>query len=134
MKFKTTYNTEKIGNKIYISPFLDEPLTENPLKQNTRTYPVDMLYPTTRSYTSVFTIPDGYITDFKPEDTKINNDLIELNYNIKTEDKKITVTFNYTFKKGVYQAKDYMGLKYYFKEIVNKGNEKIVLVNNQPPV
>lgn len=132
LKFRTTHNTEKIGNKIYISPFLDEPLSDNPLKQNSRTYPIDMLYPTKRSYTSVFTIPDGYSIDFKPEDSQINNDLFELNYNIKTEFKKITVTFNYTFKKSIYQANDYIGLKYYFKEIVNKGNEKVVLVSNKP--
>jgi transglutaminase-like putative cysteine protease len=130
MKFSTTYKTEMIGNKIYLAPFLDEPLTENPLKQNSRSYSIDMSYPVKRSFTSAIAIPAGYRVDFVPEDHKILNDLFELNYNVKSDEKTINISFNYTFKKSVYQAKDYAGLKYYFKDIIKKGNEKVVLVRN----
>jgi transglutaminase-like putative cysteine protease len=130
MKFNTIFKTEKINEKIYLSPFLDEPITENPLKQNSRTYPVDIIYPIKRSFNSVITIPDGYKVEFVPEDYKIKNDLFELNYNVKNDGKSISITFNYFFKKSVYAAADYLNLKYYFKDIIKKGYEKIVLVHN----
>jgi hypothetical protein len=127
-RYQTGFKAEAINNKIYISPFLNEMLTENPLKLNSRSYPVDMSYPARRSFSSVITIPEGYKTDFLPKEGKIANDLFELNYNIRSDEKTITVTFNYYFKKGLYQATDYAGLKYYFNEIIKKGNEKVVLV------
>jgi hypothetical protein len=67
------------------------------------------------------------VADFIPEDFKINNDLFELNYSIKIYNDKFQVIFDYYFKKPVYQSDDYAKIKYYFDEIVKKGNEKIVL-------
>jgi hypothetical protein len=128
--FTSNFKADKIANKIYIAPFLDEPLTENPLKQSSRTYPIDMTYPVKRTFTSAFNIPDGYKIDFIPEEAKILNDAFELNYIVKNVDKLITVTFNYTFFKAVYPAKEYMNIKYYFNEIIKKGNQKIVLVQS----
>jgi hypothetical protein len=129
MKFNSTYKTEKISDKIYLSPFLDEPITENPLKQYSRTYPIDMTYPVKRSFNSVITIPEGYKVEFVPENYKILNDLFELNYNVRNEGKTISISFNYTFRKSVYAATDYTNIKFYFKDIIRKGNEKIVLVH-----
>jgi transglutaminase-like putative cysteine protease len=128
VNFKTSYKTEIINNKTYISPFLDEPLTDNPLKQNTRLYPIDMQYPIKRIYNSTIDIPNGYRIDFVPEDDKILNELFELNYKVTSNDQSISIIFNYAFKKSVYEAKDYLNLKYYFNEIIKKAHEKIVLV------
>jgi transglutaminase-like putative cysteine protease len=127
-RFGTTYKTEKINDKIYLAPFLDEPITENPLKQYSRTYPIDMTYPVKRSFNSIITIPEGYKVEFVPENYKILNDLFELNYNVKNDGKTISISFNYTFRKSVYPATDYLKIKFYFKDIITKGNEKVVLV------
>jgi hypothetical protein len=88
-----------------------------------------MTYPVKRSYTSVITIPEGYKVDFIPEDYKILNELFELNYKVNNDGKTISVTFNYYFKKPVYAAADYLKLKFYFEDIIKKGNEKVVLVH-----
>jgi transglutaminase-like putative cysteine protease len=130
LKFGSTFKTEIINNKIYLSPFLDEPMTDNPFKLNGRTYPIDMIYPIKRSYTSAIQIPKGYKVDYVPEDYKILNDMFELNYNVKSDENIINIIFNYTFKKSIYQAKDYINLKFYFKDIIKKGNDKIVLVKS----
>jgi hypothetical protein len=129
MKLSTNYKTEKINDKIYLSPFLDEPITENPLKQSSRTYSIDMTYPVKRSYNCVITIPDGYKTEFVPEHYKILNELFELNYDVKNDGKTISISFDYYFKKSVYAATDYINIKFYFKDIIKKGNEKVVLVH-----
>lgn len=127
MKFNTTYKTEKINGKLYLSPFLDEPITENPLKQYSRTYPIDMTYPVKRSFNSVIMIPEGYKVEFVPENYKILNELFELNYNVIHDGKTISISFNYTFRKSLYAATDYVNIKFYFKDIIRKGNEKVVL-------
>ena len=59
----------------------------------------------------------------------MENDLFELNYSIKTYGDKLQVIFNYYFKKSIYQSDEYSKVKYYFNEIVTKGNERIVLKN-----
>lgn len=123
-------STERINEKIYISPFLNEPISDNPLKQRERSYPVDMTYPQKRVFKSTFMIPDGYKADFLPEPLRVNNQLFELNYFIEVVENRVTVSFDYFFKYSVYPSTDYSKLKYYFDEIVRKGNEKIVLARN----
>jgi hypothetical protein len=122
--------TETINNKVYVSPFLNEIISNNPLTQSTRTYPVDMIYPTKKIYTSIIAIPAGYTVDFLPAEDKINNVLCDLNYSATSDGKAITVTFSYTFKNSVYAPADYSKIKYFFGEIVKKGNEKVVLVKS----
>ncbi len=128
--YECTYRntTEAVNNKVYISPFLNEIISNNPLTQSTRTYPIDMTYPAKKIYTSLINIPAGYIVDFLPAEDKINNELYDLNYSATSDGKAITVTFSYTFKTSVYAPADYTKVKYFFGEIVKKGNEKVVLV------
>jgi len=127
LKFETSFKTEKINDKIYFSPFLKEPIANNPLKQNTRSYSIDMTYPVKRVFNSTINIPEGYKVDFVPEDFKVINNLFELVYSVKIEENKIVISFYYFFKNSVYSATDYSKIKYYFNEIVKKGNEKVVL-------
>lgn len=127
LRYSFTAKPEVINDKIYISPFLQESITDNPLKQKERRYPIDMIYPKKRVYNSTLSIPVGYQVDYIPEDFQLKNDLFELNYSIKKDSNKLQVTFDYYFKKPIYQSDDYSKIKYYFNEIVKKGNEKIVL-------
>jgi hypothetical protein len=119
---------EKVNDKIYVSPFLRETMKENPLKQPTRSYPIDMIYPKKTTYFSEINIPDGYKVEFIPANDKIKNDKFELDYMTSADEKKINVSLTYYFKVPVYDAAEYDKMKYYFNEIVNKGSEKIVFV------
>ena len=129
LNYKVEDKPEKINGKIYVSPFLNENFKENPLKQQTRTYPLDMTYPKKQSFIAEIKIPDGYKIDFIPENEKIMNDEFEFEYFIMTNETSVIVNFSYYFKVPVYPADDYLKIKYYFKEIVKKGNEKVVFVN-----
>jgi hypothetical protein len=126
--YKIKNKTEVINNKIYISPFLSEPYAENPLKQKTRTYPVDITYPVRRTYNSEIIIPDGYSVQFLPDKSSQDDDLFELSYTATQYDSKINVAFTYAFKRSVYQPDEYARVKTFFDRLVKKGNEKIVLV------
>jgi len=128
LRYSFTIKPEIVNDKIYISPFLQETIADNPLKQKERRYPIDLIYPKKRVYNSTLLIPKGYVIDFIPEDFHLKNDLFELNYSIKNYSDKLQITFDYYFKKPIYQSDDYAKVKYYFNEIVKKGNEKIVLM------
>lgn len=130
LKYDLSTAKELINDKIYISPFLNFPISNNPLNQKTRTYPIDMTYPTQKLYNSTIQIPKGFKVDYLPENVKIGNELFELEYTLTNTDNEIKVSFNYYFKNSVYEANDYDKIKFYFKEIIKKGNEKIVLSRN----
>ena len=130
LMYSFTTKPEVVNGKIYLSPFLEESLTDNPFKQRERKYPLDMIYPKKRVLTSTIPIPEGYKVDYLPEDLTIKNELFELNYAVKTLGDKLQVVLNYYFKKPIYQSDKYIKIKYYFHEIVAKGNDKIVLVKS----
>jgi hypothetical protein len=113
--------------KLYITPFINESISDNPLKQKKRTYPIDMIYPQKKALNSVIFIPEGYKVDFLPQKLNIDNKLFKLNYFIVSDNEQIKISFEYYFKQSVYPVNNYSLIKYYFNEIVKKGNEKIVL-------
>jgi len=128
--YEYTVNTkiEKLNDKLYISPFLAEVSDNNPLKQKTRTYPVDMVYPVSYTYVSEIVIPQGYKVDFLPEKSTQDDDLFGLDYSVREINGSIQVSFSYSFKHSKYQPETYGRVKAFFDRVVKKGNEKIVLV------
>lgn len=126
--FQTKLPTETINGKLYISPFLIEPVSNNPLKQAKRTYPIDMTYIKTRSFRSEIYLPENLRIESAPEKSSYENDLINIIYKTEQVNNKLIVEGSYTFKKAVYDATDYTKIKYYFNEIIKKFNQKIVLV------
>ncbi len=127
LSYSLKTKTEVVNDKIFILPFLQESMSDNPLKQKERKYPVDLIYPRKVSYKSTICLNDKYIIDFIPEELKINNELFELNYSLSKNRNEVIVLFDYHFKRAVYQSSEYRKIKYYFNEVVRKGNEKIVL-------
>ncbi len=130
LTYHFTSRPENVNDKIYLSPFFNEIISDNPLKQKERTYPIDMTYPSQRVFNSTIIIPEGYKVDYLPSERKINNELFQLTYIVKSSDHQVVVSFSYYFKKSVYSAADYSKIKSYFNEIVKKGNEKIVFKQN----
>jgi hypothetical protein len=119
---------EKVDNKYYLSPFLSEPITKNPLKQDTRSFPLDFIYPFSKRFKSMITIPVGYKCESVPENLKIDNDQFNLEYNTFTVGNNVIMVVGfYTFKNAVYNPEEYSKIKYYFNEIVKKFNDKIVI-------
>ncbi len=124
-----TGSTEIINNKIYFSPFLEMVIKENPFKNTSRVYPIEMIYPYTETYNSSIVIPEGYVVDYLPEEVKYDNSLYGLEFYANEKDKTVEVYFSFTFKKGTYPSDNYLRLKNQFKMIVDCGMEKIVFKN-----
>jgi hypothetical protein len=128
IEYKTTLPVDYINGKVYISPFLLEPISENPLKQAKRTYPIDMTYAKSRLYHAEVQIPHGYELEGIPERYAVNNSLVMIQYSAKEADNQLVFDAAYCFKNAVYHAADYSKLKFYFNEIIKKFNQKIVLI------
>jgi len=130
-KYSIDNKAEQINNKFYIEPLLNEVLDENPFKEEKRSYAIDMIYPNMKSYNSTIEIPKGYKLEYVPTNSKIKNDLFELDYSSRIEGNKVYVNFYYCFKTSIYSEKNYHILKLYFDRIIKKGSEKVVFVKIQ---
>lgn len=121
---------EKIGSKMYFSPMLFFQLTENPFKLEKREYPVDFVYPQQDKYTFSITIPEGYQVESVPAPAAIaiDNSMVVFKYNIQTVGNAIQLTTTLDVNQSVIPSQYYEGLKDFFKNVVEKQAEKVVLV------
>jgi hypothetical protein len=130
IKIPLKMETERVGNRILISPFLKEPISKNKLVENSRTYPIDFIYPEDYQFKSKIYIPANCKVISLPAEAKINNDAFLLTYNAITDGSVVTVTGEYSFKKPVYKPADYNIVRYYFNEIIKDMNRQIVVEVN----
>ena len=128
LQYKVTESPEIVNAKMYIAPFLKEAIFENPLTQQSRNFSIDMIYSHKRFYYAEITIPKDYEIEYLPQNEKIKNERFEFEYFTTIQENKIKVKFSFFFKLPIYDAEDYLKLKYYYKEIINKGSDKIILV------
>lgn len=127
--FSNKIPLETVEDKIIISPFCNYTITENPLKQPVRNYPVDFTYRKSYLFQSTIEIPSGYKLLVKPEDLIVNTSKVRIVFRTDTQKKdSVVVVGNYEFKKDVYDVSDYTDLRSYFNSIVDKFNEKFVFV------
>ena len=120
---------EIIGDKMYFSPLLFFAITENPFKQETREYPVDFVFPNQDKYNISLTIPDGYVVETLPQTKALSmpENLASFKYIISNNGKQIQLLFTKETNQAIMGAEYYEVLKNFYKEIVNKQTEKIVL-------
>jgi hypothetical protein len=124
----TIESTRTQESRILISPFLREPLKENPFKQRTRTYPVDYIYPEERIFDSRIKLPDDYAIEHVPANLNISNNLLDFSYETSLDEGHLIVKSRYYLKKSIYPTQDYSRLRYFMQEIVKRLNEEIILV------
>lgn len=127
LTFEGTSEIELLGSDIVLKPFLNLPLSKNPLTQKERNYPVDFIYPWNNSFESIIRIPDDYQISELPNSYSVDNDLAEIHLDYAISDGFLNVTGNYSFRKAVYNPKQYSRVKYYLDEIVKIFNELMIL-------
>ncbi|MGE5393281.1 MAG: transglutaminase domain-containing protein [Candidatus Saccharibacteria bacterium] len=129
IKFSKSTLAESIEDKIVFTPFCNFVMAENPLKQPTRNYPVDVTYKKAFNFQSTITIPKGYKLMTKPVGLTVNNKLMNITYIVDDQvSGYINIIGKYNFNKDVYSTNDYAELKKQFDLIVNKFNEKLIFV------
>ena len=128
-QFEKEDGVEIIGNKMYVSPMLFLSEKENPFKLDKREYPIDYGTPWQKSVTTAIEIPEGYSVESLPENVAVglSNEIGKFIYSIKQVGNKIVLASLLEVNQGVVPAQNYQEIKVFYKMIVDKNLEKIVL-------
>ena len=120
---------EGIGNKMYFSPMLYFAKNVNPFKQETREYPVDFAFPYQDKYNFTINIPDGYEIESVPKSISIamEDNLGTFKFNTVSKANQIQLVVVMEINYSNISPEYYNSLKTFYKQMIEKQNEKIVL-------
>ena len=127
VKFTTTLNSS--GNYRYFTINLFSDLEKNPFIADERLTDVDFGYLQEYMIFGNYTIPEGYIFDELPENISLvmPDNSIVFNRFLKAEDNLLNVRITVDFKNSFYPAAGYPEFKEYYKKLIAKLNEQIVI-------
>lgn len=127
--FKDDNSVEIIGDKMYISPFFFFSQSTNPFNSQTRTYPVDFNFPFKDSYNFSIKIPEGYEVEYLPSPIQVGmiKDYGVFKFNVSSTGNQIQVITNFDVNTFKVSAEDYLILKEFYKVMLGKHSEKIIL-------
>ena len=129
--YSFTHNNavEIIGDKMYVSPMFFFAETKNIFTQEKREYPIDFIFPHQDKYNVSFTIPEGYVVETIPQSKSIA--MIEgigsFKYLISNNGNQFQIVYSVDINQAIVSSEYYDVLKNFFKEIVDRHSEKIVL-------
>lgn len=120
---------ENIGNKIYFSPLLHYTTKQNPFTQEIRQYPVDFTYPYQDRYLINITIPKGYVVESLPAaiSMTMEENIGSFKYNILSSGDQIQLKVSFDMNYSNVSPEYYETLKNFYKGMIEKQNEKVVL-------
>lgn len=117
------------GDMMYFNPCLYEKYGENPFKIEKREYPVDFAHPWENRIVQTFVIPEGWKVESLPTSISIklpDNDGKYI-YSIQTVGDKIIFSQSFSISNPLILPDKYLILKEFFKQVVDKQQEQIVL-------
>ena len=128
--YESISGAEDINGKIYLNPLLHLATKENIFLSDTRSYPIDFVFPQMQRYIINITIPEGYTVESKPEDMGIAlpNGIGKYIYKVVTNGQLIQLSAQYNLDIPIISPEDYAELKAFYNLMIEKENEKIVLV------
>ncbi|WP_460219900.1 DUF3857 domain-containing protein [Psychroserpens sp. MEBiC05023] len=126
--YNLTDGIEDIGGNLYFSPMLFFASEENPFKQDTRHFPIDLSYPFSDRYMINIMIPEGYALESLPSSEKIQfNDVGDFTFLAKENGSFLQLTVALNMKSPIILASDYEVFKGFYSRVIEKQSEKIVL-------
>lgn len=103
--------------------------TENPLKEKTRSHPVEFLYPIKEVSSLVFIIPSGYKVEQLPKNVifKTTNKEASYSFSVTHIENKIVISSVLNITEKYFTPEQYDELKRFFDAIISKNKEQIIL-------
>jgi hypothetical protein len=128
--FTSSNSTELMGGKIYINPMLFYASHENPFKQEVREYPVDFGFPFMDKYAINIQIPEEYKIESMPTSSNFStlDNIGSFKFMTSTSGNTIQVSIVSQMNTPIIASEYYAMLKEFYKTMIDKQNEKIVLV------
>ena len=120
---------ETISNKLYFSPMFHLCTTESPFKSEKREYPVDYGYPWEDKYMISIKVPEGYQVESAPESVvyTLPDNIGTFRYLVSANGGVINLRASLSSEAAIVPAEYYDYLKEFYRQIVEKEQEKIVL-------
>ena len=120
---------EIIGGKIYVNPMLFFANEKNPFNQEVREYPVDFGFPFADKYNITIQIPEGFAVETLPAPAIFNmeDNLGSFKFNIAANGNTLQLIIAHQINEAIVSTEKYEMLKEYYKGMIAKETEKIVL-------
>lgn len=129
-KFESDNLCDVIDGKIYFSPLLILAGTKNPFTLENRMYPIDFGTTWEDNYFVTIQIPEGYAISTLPENFSIAlpNNMGVFKYMItKKGENKIEALTSTQINFPIIAPQYYADIKLFYKQLIDKQNEKVVL-------
>ncbi|TDW45841.1 transglutaminase superfamily protein [Flavobacterium sp. 270] len=121
---------ELIGGKIYVNPMLFLANNKNPFTQEVREYPVDFGFPFLDKYNITIQIPEGFVVETLPVPVNVvmedNLGAFKFNCAVVNEN-TLQLMITHQINEGIVTTAKYDMLKEYYKSMIAKETEKVVL-------
>jgi transglutaminase-like putative cysteine protease len=129
-KFISEDLIEEINGKLYIEPVLFLTTYKNPFKLEEREFPIDFVSPWKDVNRVSIEIPEGYKIEVLPEPLAISlpDNLGVFKYQVLQKGGKISTISILKFNNAIILPQYYAHLKDFYRQMVQKQSEKIVLV------
>ncbi len=126
---KDNNTIEKIGDKIFFPSMLHLALKRNMFKEENRKYPVDFNFPIKEKFNIIITIPDNYVLESLPKSISIamDNKLGYFTFATSNTNNQIIISVSLDINTTIFYPDDYQTLKEFYKVMIEKQNEKVVL-------
>lgn len=127
--FNSNNLVEIIGDKLYLSPLLFLEMNENPFKSEKRNYPIEFDFPQKINYNISVKLPENHEVESFPTSVnyKTQDGSLAFNFNGSVSNGMIQIVSSFEINSLLLPANDYEMVKSFFKEMINKQTEKIVL-------
>jgi Domain of Unknown Function with PDB structure (DUF3857) len=128
--FESKNHIEKTGNKYFINPLLFFEISKNPFTQEKRELPIYYGYPTQKRIIISVEIPQEYTIESFPKSITIKtpNDIMSFTYKSNSLENKIQISVTTEINSAIIHQDYYDIIKDFYKQMIDKQNEKIVLV------
>jgi len=135
-KFSLENQSDIIEDKMYVSPLFFLATKENPFKLEKRNFPVDFGYPSATKYRINITLPKGYVIESLPESVAYalpeNFGMFKYVIANNNNNNSIQLTVDSVVNEPIISALYYDALKEFFNKMIEKENEKIVIIKVKP--
>ncbi len=123
------------GDFIYLNPTVLGKLTQNPLKMEKRTFPVDFAYERTKSYAIDLAVPEGYEVAEVPREVTLRLPRNGGGYRrvVNTVDGEIQIRRILEINQIVFRPEEYKTIRDFYGQIVSYDAEQIVLKRKSSP-
>ncbi|WP_396633560.1 transglutaminase [Maribacter sp. R86514] len=122
-------SVDDTGDKLYFSPLLYLSQLESPFKTEKREFPVDFGYPWEDRFIINIELPENYQVGALPENKILSlpNKLGQFHFQVTNLKNTLQISSKISFNKSLVSSENYEQLKEFYRQIIEKHSEKVML-------